>query len=94
MQPQSHSVHVAPSSKPRHSLECPVIHQGVELGLQGPRKDRVRDDGPCFDVSLVCSLGEVGRGDQGPVLVDDDAFGVEASTLVTLGYLSCAQTGV
>ena len=54
-----------------------MIYKRIELCPQSPGKDRVRDDGPRFNVSLVRRLGEIGRGDEGPVLVDDYALGME-----------------
>ena len=61
-----------------------MVHERVELRFQSPGEDGVRDDRARLDVPLVGSLGEVGRGDEGPVFIDDDALGVEAGPLLPL----------
>ena len=62
-----------------------MVHESVELCPQSPSEDAVGDDGARLDVPLVGGLREVGRGDEGPVVVDDDALGVEAGARLALG---------
>lgn len=68
-------------SKSWHSLERAVIHKSVELGPKCPSENRVSDEDAGLDVPLVSGLGEIGRCDEGSVLVDDDALGMEAGPL-------------
>ena len=62
----------------------PRCDERRELLLERPGEARVVDDDAGLDVPRVGRLGEVGRGDEGGVAVDDDALGVDDAPLVGL----------
>ena len=83
IRPYQHSTKDPASRLPRwrsgHAPEQVRRHERLELVAERAREGRVIDDDAGLDVPLLGGLGEVGRGDEGAAVVDDDALGVETS---------------
>lgn len=62
----------------QESFQYLASDERFELIAQAARHAGLADENPGLDVPLVGGLGEVCRGDEGLLVIDDDALGVQA----------------